>query len=441
MPPRLTTAWKKISSAAAGFSFAQKTVSILAVLVLALGVTGLSLWMSQPQRVPLYTGLSAADAEAITQQLKTDNVSYQLTDGGSSILVPQESVYTERLKSAAAGLPTAANKGYSLLDNMSITTSEFQQSVTYQRAMEGELANTIEAMDGVKSSSVKLAIPEKTVFTDQAADPTASVFIATASGHTLTRGQVQAIVHLTSAAIVGMKPADVSVIDSSGAVLSAIGGSASVSDGTADTLQASVQSAVQGMLDKVLGSGNSTVTANASLSQATGTKTTQTYTVPTGAPVTSSSEEKETYTGSGPAAAGVLGQPSLDVATNGTRNTTRAVGGNGSYQSAKLVKDNALNSVTETQSIPAGLLQRLTVSVVVNKTVAEAAGLATAQLSQMVSAAAGVETTRGDTVSVEFVGFSKAAQQALKQAQQDQQGQQLAEWTREGLVAVALPPR
>ena len=130
--------------------------------------------------------------------------------------MPQDKVYDERLKAAAAGLPTAAASGYSLLDKMGVTSSEFQQSVTYKRALEGELANTISAMNGVKTASVKLAIPEKTVFVSKAPDPTASVFIETDAGATLTGDQVQAIVHLTSASIENMKPANVSVVDSAG---------------------------------------------------------------------------------------------------------------------------------------------------------------------------------------------------------------------------------
>ena len=115
-------------------------------------------------------------------QLHTDNVPYQLTDGGATILVPQDKVNDERLKAAAAGLPANKTAGYSLLDKMGVTSSEFQQNVTYKRAIEGELATTINAMDGVQTASVQLAIPKDTVFVSQKTDPTASVFIQTNAG-------------------------------------------------------------------------------------------------------------------------------------------------------------------------------------------------------------------------------------------------------------------
>ena len=110
---------------------------------------------------------------------------------------------------------------------MSMTSSEFQQQVTYQRALEGELASTIAAMEGVTNASVKLAIPQDTVFAEQADAPTASVFIETSAGASLGSGAVQAIVHLVSASIEGMDPANVAVIDANGVVLSTLGGDAS----------------------------------------------------------------------------------------------------------------------------------------------------------------------------------------------------------------------
>lgn len=441
MPARLQAVLKRAGATIAGFSFAQKTVSVLALLVLALGVTGLSLWLSQPQYVPLFSGISASDASAITTQLHTDNVPYQLTDGGATILVPQAQVYQERLKAAAANLPSGGNQGYSLLDNMGVTTSEFQQDVTYKRAMEGELASTIDAMQGVKTASVKLAIPQPTVFTDQAQDPTASVFVAESAGTTLTASQVQAIVHLVSSSTVGMKPTDVSVIDAAGNVLSTTGGAtAGSTDDQAKAYDTSVQAGVQSMLDKVLGPGNSTVVVSALMDNSTSTKTTDSYSIPTGAPQTSSSTQKETYTGTGAGAqAGVLGTSST---TNGVANTTANSGGNGSYSSDSTTSDNALNKTSVTQQIPAGGVQRQTVSVAVDSAAANKAGVSSSQLQSMVANASGIDTSRGDAVGVQLVNFSQAnaqtAKQALAQADAQAQQAQLDSWIRTGLIAAGI---
>src|SRR5699024_6108055 len=144
----------------------------IGIAVLVLGAVALTSWISRPTYAPLFTGLSAEDANTIVDQLRTNGVAYELTDGGSTVLVPEDSVYDQRLQAAAAGLPSSSTGGYSLLDEMGVTSSEFQQQITYQRALEGELAATIGAMDGVRTASVRLAIPEETVFVSEEEDPT-----------------------------------------------------------------------------------------------------------------------------------------------------------------------------------------------------------------------------------------------------------------------------
>ena len=224
MPPQITTFFQRFGASLKSFTAGQRTLAVLGSALLVVGIVALSAWLTRPVLTPLFSGLQTTDANGIVEQLRKDNVPYELSDGGSTILVPQDKVYDERLKAAAAGLPTAAATGYSLLDKMGVTSSEFQQSVTYKRALEGELASTISAMDGVKTAAVRLAIPEKTVFVSKAPDTTASVFVETDAGATLSGDKVQAIVHLTSAAIENLKPANVSVVDSQGNVLSTVGG-------------------------------------------------------------------------------------------------------------------------------------------------------------------------------------------------------------------------
>src|SRR5690606_22621380 len=121
-----------------------------------------------------------------------------LTDGGTTILVPQDKVYATRLQMSGEGLPVGDNGGYALLDKQGLTTSEFQQQVGYQRALEGELKKTIESLDGVRAAAVHLAIPQKDVFTSDKDSPTASVLVSMGSGSRLAGPQVQAIVNLVA---------------------------------------------------------------------------------------------------------------------------------------------------------------------------------------------------------------------------------------------------
>jgi flagellar M-ring protein FliF len=410
MPAQVTSAFKRLFTAIREFTIAQRTLALIGVAVLVLGIAGLTVWVSQPSYTPLFSGLAASDASTIVDQLKTDNVPYQLSDGGATILVPEANVYNERLKAASAGLPTSSNGGYSLLDKMGVTASEFQQSVTYKRAIEGELASTIQALKGVKMASVQLAIPKDTVFTEQKTDPTASVFIKTDSGVTLSSDQVQAIVHLTSASIDGMKATDVAVIDSDGQVLSAVGtGATGSATKQSSDYETSVRDSVQSMLDRVVGPGNATVAVAADMSQESAKRVEETYSTPEGSPTISESTDQQTGasgTGGSGTATGVLGPDNIAVPSGGGT-TTGAT-------SESQVKNNAVNKVTENRTIPAGAITRQTVSVALNSKAAT--GLKVSEISALVSAAAGINTTRGDKLSVEVVPFSTTGATTAAQA-------------------------
>jgi flagellar M-ring protein FliF len=435
MPARLSSALGRIAATIRGFTFAQRTIAVIGVVVIVVGITALAVWASRPAYTPLFTGLQPADASSIVDQLKSDGVSYELADGGATVMVPQQNVYDERIKAASAGLPSSSTtQGYALLDKMGVTSSEFQQDVTYKRAMEGELASTIQSMKGVKTASVQLAIPEQTVFDSQKSDPTASVFIQTQAGATLTTDQVQAIVHLTSASVNGMKPTDVAVVDASGEVLSAVGtGATGGADKQASDYESKVRGAVQDMLDKVVGPGNASVVVTADMSNETATRTEESYTAPTDAPSLSEQSSKETYTGSGGAAAGVLGPDNIAVPGGGS--------GNGAYSSESTTKDNALDKVTEQRTIPAGAITKQSVSVALNK---KASGnVSQAEIESLVSTAAGIDAKRGDDVTVQFVDFSnagaKAAAKALQQARDDANTQRLTTMLgTAGIVLLAL---
>ena len=434
MPQQVTSFFRRIGDTIRGFSIAQRVIAIIGVAVVALGVTGLAMWASQPAYTPLFSGLQATDASSIVDQLRTDGVPYQLTDGGGTILVPQQKVYDERLKAASAGLPTATTGGYSLLDKMGVTSSEFQQSVTYKRAMEGELGSTISAMKGVKTASVRLAIPEDTVFVSEKKDPTASVFVETQNGVTLSADQVQAIVHLTSAAITGMQPTDVAVIDASGTVLSAVGtGAVGGADKQASDYETRVKTAVQAMLDKVVGPGNATVAVAADVSTESAQRTEETYTTPTNAPSLSETTQSETYTGSGGGAAGVLGPDNIAV-PNGAN-------GNGTFNSQSSTKDNAVDKITEQRTIPAGAVNKQTVSVALNKD-AVGGDVSTNEIRNLVNAAAGIDVARGDSVSVEMVNFSKAsateAAKAIQEAKDAAAADQLTGIIRSSIIGAAI---
>ncbi|GAA2900204.1 flagellar basal-body MS-ring/collar protein FliF [Microbacterium esteraromaticum] len=432
MPTAVTNIFQRARRAVAGFTMAQRTIAIIGLAVLALGIAALLSWASRPTMTPLFTGLSASDANAVVEQLRSASVSYELTDGGATVLVPESDVYDQRLAAAASGLPSDSSDGYSLLDDLGVTTSEFQQSVAYKRAIEGELAATISSLKGISAASVRLAIPEESVFVSETVDPTASVFVET--GRTsLSPTQIEAIVHLTSAAVSGLKPENVAVVDENGRTLSSVGvGATGGVDRQAGDYEARVAASVQELLDKVVGPGNATVTVAAEIDRSVNERLEETYTPIEGG--ASSSEHTRTETGSGgQGGAGVLGPDNIAVPSNGE----------GSYEVTEETRNNYVNKATQTTSTPAGSITRQSISVAVDAEVGEKIGAG--QLSDLVAAAAGIDRTRGDQLSVEMVPFSeqdaKAAQAALdaaKKAAEDEQRMALL-GTALLVVAIAAP--
>ena len=414
------------------FTVAQRTIAIIGVAVLVLGGVALASQLSKPTYQVLYSGISASEASGVTAQLTKDKVDYTLSSDGTTIFVPAESVAQERL--ATASLLSSGAGGYSLLDDMGVTASEFQQNVTYKRAIEGELAKTIEGIDGVSSASVQLAIPQQSVFTDEKEDPTASVFVNAATS--LSTDQVNAIVHLVAAAYPGLTTDNVSVVDQKGDTLSAVGGgTAGGSSDAAAEYETSTKAAVQAMLDKVLGPGNAVVTVAADVSSSSGTKHSETYSTPQQAPALSESTNSTKYANGGGAAAGargasgVLGTDTTDTSTGGNSSTSGSGSGSPSYQQVQSVKNNAVDKTTTDQTITPGTLNRQTIAVALNSAVASQ--ISATQLQQMVSNAAGVNTARGDVVSVTSVAFSnaaaKSAASALKQSQAAQSAGQMTD--------------
>lgn len=435
MPQQITSAFGKLGAAIREFTVAQRTLTLIGLAVLVLVAVTLTSWMAKPSYAPLYTGLAATDASAIVEQLNAEGVAYELADGGASVLVPQDDVYRMRLATAAAGLPGASEGGYSLLDDMGMSSSEFQQDVTYKRAMEGELAKTIGAVQGVRAASVQLALPEQTVFVDEKQDPTASVFVELGTGTSLTDDQVQAIVHLVSASVEGMATTDVAVIDSTGTVLSAVGGTAAGSTGGGNkqtvAYEDRVATSIQKMLEPIVGVGNAVVSVTAELDFDQTQRTSEEFAYPEEIPALSETTTTEAYEGTGGNGAGVLGPDNIAVPENGD--------GTGNYENESATRNNALNKVTEVVQTAPGTLRRQSVSVAISQEAGAALNMNDVQA--MVAAAAGIDAARGDVVTVNRLQFSNAtadaAQAALADAQATAAAERQAELIRTGVIAGA----
>jgi flagellar M-ring protein FliF len=417
MKDTVTRAFDKARGTFGAFTAGQKAVSVIGTLALLLGGFMVFKWASTPDYAPLFSNMSASDASAVVDALDAEGTPYQLADGGNTVMVPKDAVYSTRITLSGEGLPANSdNKGYSILDDQGMSLSQDQQDTNFKRAMEGELANTIEAIDGVETAVVHLAMPKKEVFASEQAPTTASVLVKTRAGATLAPQQVQAVVNLVASSIDGLDTKNVTVADSTGTVLSSPGGTAASGTGqnqmVAD-VQEEYRSKLQSMLDKVLGPGNSTVQVTATLDFDNTTTTTTDYTAdPAGIPALSSSTTSEKYTGAGAGGGvptgGVVG-PDGEMET-GT--TTGTGSGDGSYENSSTTQDNALDKTVEQRVSSPGAVSTLNVGVALDQNATTLAGINANDIQKMVAATAGINKARGDTISISEVPFDRTAEQS-----------------------------
>lgn len=398
----LNAARSRARSVLSGFTAGQKVVTVLSILgLIGAGVLFVHV-ESQPNFQPLFTNLQITDAGAVTAQLTTAKIPYELTNGGTTVLVPANLVDQERVTLSEQGLPASGTVGFSNLEKSGITTSQFVQQVEYQQALEGQLQQTIGSIEGIVSSLVSLVIPAQSSFAigSQPAT-TASVLVRLLPGTTLTSEQVQAIVHLTAAATPGLSASDVTVVDDHGHVLSSPGGASSAT-GSSDSQETiayddQLAKAIENLLDPVVGTGNSVVQVHAQLNFNQQSTTTvglqvnaqgQPVLAPTGQTTTSQS-----YTGSGT-------PPSPALTSGGA--ATSAAGGN--YTSTNSQVTNAVGQVTQTVNQAPGQVIKTSVAVLLNS--AAKAKMSQSAVTAMVSAAAGLNTASGDQVVVTLMPFA-----------------------------------
>ncbi|RQP25249.1 flagellar basal-body MS-ring/collar protein FliF [Piscinibacter terrae] len=215
--------------AEAGDGFGARLAALPAKSKFALGlglaalvgvVLAMTLWSRDGDYKVLYANLSDKDGGAIIAQLSQMNVPYKHADGGAAILVPAAKVYDVRLKMAAAGLPKGSVAGFELMDSARFGQTQFQERLTFQRGLEGELTRSITALAAVQSARVHLALPNQNGFFREQQKPSASVLLTLHPGRTLDRSQIAGIVHLVSSSVPEMNPKAVSVLDQTGALLS-----------------------------------------------------------------------------------------------------------------------------------------------------------------------------------------------------------------------------
>ncbi len=204
----------------AGFNGKQSMGLFVAAAAMAALIIGMWTWGKTPDYRVLYGNLSDRDGGAIIESLQQMNVPYKFAEGGGALLVPADQVHEVRLRMASQGLPKGSVVGFELMENQKFGTSQFLEQMNYQRALEGELARSMQTLASVQSARVHLAIPKPSVFVKEQQQPGASVVLTLHPGRTLDGSQISGIVHLISSSVPNMPAKNVTVVDQTGALLS-----------------------------------------------------------------------------------------------------------------------------------------------------------------------------------------------------------------------------
>jgi len=258
---KIRAIWQKIS-------LVQR--ALLVALVLTFVIVGglLVRWARRPDMRMLYQELSPEEASRITEKISENGIAYELRNGATAIYVPKEKVYQLRLDMAKEGLPAGEQGGYRIFDKEKIGVSPFVQNINLKRALQEELAKSIQMIDGVAHARVHIVSSEQTLFTSDAGKTTASVVLRLKPGYRVSALNIAAITHLVSGSVEGLKSENVTVIDSQGRLLAgesdqSMAGGASAVQNYRERVEQNLAEKVEKMLTTVLGPGRVVVRVSA----------------------------------------------------------------------------------------------------------------------------------------------------------------------------------
>ncbi len=383
-------------------------------------------WGQQPSYRVLFANYSDRDGGAIVAALQQMNVPYQVADGGGAILVPEKQVHDVRLKLASQGLPKGSGVGFELMENQKLGTSQFLEQVNFQRALEGELARTIQSLANVQSARVHLAMPKASVFLRDQQKPTASVMLNLHPGRPLEPQQVSAIVHLVASSVPELPVAGVTVVDQGGNLLSENDRPKSSNQldpsqlKYVDEIQQAIARRIESILTPVVGQQNVRAEVSAEIDFSTSEQAAESYRpnqTPESTAIRSQHQSESQNTGSANAG-GVPGalsntppQPATAPVTNPPQQPAQAAA---AQPPSSRQKDSTVNyeldkTLRVTQQ-PMGGVKRLSVAVVVNhRTELDKQGKPVTRalsetektaITDLVKEAMGYNKERGDTLNV-----------------------------------------
>jgi len=402
-----------------------KTI-VLGVVVAAAVAAGVVLWMwaQKPELQLLYSNLTPSDSGVIISKLREGRVPFEVSDGGTAILVPRSQVHELRMQLASQGLPQGGGVGFELFDKSPLGTTDFVQRLNVRRALEGELSRTIGQLNKVSKARVHLVTPEKSLFTERQQAPRASVIIELRPGQKLSPEQIQAIVHLVTSSVEGLEANNITVVDNDGRVLTkpvdekSLGGMTSAQLEYQRDIEGNFEKKIQSMLERVVGPDKAAVRVTAEINLTRTEKTEEKFDPEI---QVIRSEQKTTEKSNGSSSSTSPASPGVTANVPPTQGTGQSNSQDTSEKKTETINYEIAKTVSHTTD-PVGTIAKLSVAVLVDgkytsetdaagkvtKTYAPRADDELKKLEDLVKNAIGFSAERQDQVQVSNLQFEDA---------------------------------
>ncbi|MDQ6991876.1 MAG: flagellar basal-body MS-ring/collar protein FliF [Mariprofundus sp.] len=422
-----------------------------ASLMLA-GFIGLVLWSSEKPYRAVYAGMAEKDAATVVEMLQKEHIPYRL-EGGGTVMVPENQVYQVRMKLAGQGVTPGASTGFEIFDQSNeFGLSDFTRKINLQRAMQGELARTIEVMPQVSAARIQLVLPKESAFADRDRKATASVMLQISGAQRLPKNTVLAIQNLVAASVPQLSIADVTVVDASGTLLSTNDKESASSEGQTlqefqSALEQRMEQRITGMLEQIVGPGQAVIRVSADIDREFIDQQSTRYN-PDEQVLRSRKSIQESHSTASGAAIGVPGLASNTPGGNPATNATPSEPKDKASRSED-VNNYEISSTSEHRVVPFGNIKKLSVAAIIGGhtqtddkgvvTFTPRSGAELINIQKLVEQAMGFNEDRGDSVSVQsmpLVDISSRADSSMLDDAEDRAYYLVL--ARYGMAALAL---
>ncbi|HET7123259.1 MAG TPA: flagellar basal-body MS-ring/collar protein FliF [Bradyrhizobium sp.] len=394
---------------------ASRLMAMVAVTAALIGFFAFVIMrVTTPQMTTLFADLSAEDSAGIVKDLERQAIPFELRNDGAVIMVPKDKVTRLRMKLAEGGLPKGGGVGYEIFDKSdALGTTSFVQNINHLRALEGELARTIRAIDRIQAARVHLVLPERPLFSRETPEPSASIVVRVRG--TLEPQQIRAVRHVVASAVSGLKPQRVSIVDEAGQLL-ADGAAGDADNSIADERRAGfekrMRSQVEAIVSSVVGAGRARVQLSADFDYNKITQTSDRFD-PEGRVLRSSQTREESS-----ATAESNGQVTVNNELPGNQNRDNAPPARDQSKKTEETNNYEISRTTKTEVTEAGRVNRISVAVLVDGSYArndkgetvyqERSKEQLDRIAALVRSAIGFDQKRGDQVEVVNLKFAEA---------------------------------